>query len=185
MINFLEIKDNLEYKDFAQNLYNEAFPIEERWDFNAILNNNNNKFYAILDGDIPIGITTIWEFLDFNYIEYLAIDKKFRGKNYGSKILTQILESLKDKLIVIEVEPYDLNEIAKKRIDWYLRFGFILADYDYNMACINEKKEEGTIKMKIMTTRKIKDKEEHDKITDYLYKNIYKPRLDNIDKQKI
>ncbi len=39
--------------------------------------------------------------------------------------------------------------------------------------------------MKIMTTRKIKDKEEHDKITDYLYKNIYKPRLDNIDKQKI
>ena len=115
MINFLEIKDNLKYKDFAQNLYNEAFPIEERWDFNAILNNNNNKFYAILDGDIPIGITTIWEFLDFNYIEYLAIDKKFRGKNYGSKILTQILESLKDKLIVIEVEPYDLNEIAKLR----------------------------------------------------------------------
>ena len=66
-----------------------------------------------------------------------------------------------------------------------MRFGFILADYDYNMACINEKKEEGTIKMKIMTTRKIKDKEEHDKITDYLYKNIYKPRLDNIDNQKI
>ena len=86
MINFLEIKDNLKYKDFAQNLYNEAFPIEERWDFDAILNNNNNKFYAILDGDIPVGITTIWEFLDFNYIEYLAIDKKFRGKNYGSKI---------------------------------------------------------------------------------------------------
>ena len=78
MINFLEIKDNLKYKDFAQNLYNEAFPIEERWDFNAILNNNNNKFYAILDGDIPVGITTIWEFSDFNYIEYLAIDKKFR-----------------------------------------------------------------------------------------------------------
>ena len=38
--------------------------------------------------------------------------------------------------------------------------------------------------MKIMTTRKIKDKEEHDKITDYLYKNIYKPRLEIINKSK-
>lgn len=186
MIKFLEIKDNLKYKDFAQNVYNEAFPVEERWDFNLILKDNNNyKFYAILDGDIPVGITMIWEFSDFNFIEYLAIDKKLRGKNYGSKILPQILDSLKDKLIVIEVEPYNLNEIAKKRIDWYLNYNFILADYDYNMPCINEEKEAGTMKMKIMTTKKIKDKEEHDKITNYLYRNVYKPRLDKINKQKI
>ena len=97
------------------------------------------------------------------------------------KILTQILESLKDKFVVIEVEPSDLNEIAKKRIDWYLRFGFILADYDYNMPCFDyNNKKNSVLRMKIMTTKKIENKEEHDKITNYLYENVYKPRLAQI-----
>ncbi len=189
MIKFVEIKyndneeNNLKYKNFAKTLYNEAFPIEERWDFDAVFENklnNNYKFYCFLDGEIPIGIAIIWTLEYFNFIEYLAIDKKFRGKNYGSKILTQILDLLKDKFIVIEVEPSDLNEIAKKRIDWYLRFGFILADYDYNMPCFDyDNKENGksVLRMKIMTTKKIENKEEHDKITNYLYENIYKQRL--------
>lgn len=189
MIKFLEIKhdneeNNLKYKNFAKKLYNEAFPIEERWDFDSIFENklnNNCKFYSFLDGDIPIGIAIIWNLEYFNFIEYLAIDKKCRGKNYGSKILTQILESLKDKFVVIEVEPSDLNEIAKKRIDWYLRFGFILADYDYNMPCFDyNNKKNSVLRMKIMTTKKIETKEEHDKITNYLYENIYKPRLTQI-----
>ena len=187
MIKFLEIKhdneeNNLKYKNFAKNLYNEAFPIEERWDFDSVFENklnNNCKFYSFLDGDTPIGIAIIWNLEYFNFIEYLAIDKKCRGKNYGSKILTQILESLKDKFVVIEVEPSDLNEIAKKRIDWYLRFGFILADYDYNMPCFDyNNKKNSVLRMKIMTTKKIETKEEHDKITNYLYENVYKPRLD-------
>lgn len=183
MIKFLEIKDNLQYKDFAKKLYDEAFPIEERWDFDAILENKENKkynFYSLLDGDVPIGIIIIWDLEYFNFIEYLAIDKKFRGKNYGSQILIQILDSLKDKLMVIEVEPYDLNEIAKKRIDWYLRHGFILAEYDYDMPFIDKDKKASKMRMKIMTTKKIKDKEEHDKITNHLYENIYKTRLNEI-----
>lgn len=183
MIKFLEIKDNLQYKDFAKKLYEEAFPINERWDFEAILENKENKnynFYSLLDGYVPIGIIIIWNLEYFNFIEYFAIDKKFRGKNYGSQILTQILDSLKDKLMVIEVEPYDLNEIAKKRIDWYLKHNFILAEYDYGMPFIDENKKADKMKMKIMTTKKIKDKEEHDEITNHLYENIYKTRLDNI-----
>ena len=188
MINFLELnknneENNSEYKNFAKKLYNEAFPIEERWDFDAVFGNklnNNYKFYSFLDGDAPIGIAIIWTLEYFNFIEYLAIDKKFRGKNYGSKILTQILDLLKDKFVVIEVEPSDLNEIAKKRIDWYLRFGFILADYDYNMPCFDYGKKNSVLRMKIMTTKKIESKEEHDKITNYLYENIYKPRLNKI-----
>ncbi len=182
MIQFLEIKDNLQYKDFAKTLYEEAFPIEERWNFDAILENNENKnysFYSLLDGDIPIGIVIIWNLEYFNFIEYFAVDKKFRGKNYGSQILIQILDSLKDKLTVIEVEPYELNEIAKKRINWYLRHNFILAEYDYDMPIIDKNKKAGKMKMKIMTTKKIKNREEHDKITNSLYEYIYKTRLEN------
>lgn len=193
MIEFLEIKENLEYKDFAKNLYNEAFPPEERWNFEATIENENKdnyNFYIIKDGDIPIGFIMIWDFYnsskyaeskDFVFIEYLAIDKKLRGKNYGSKVLNKIFDSLKDKLIVIEVEPYDLNETAKKRIGWYLRYGFILSDYDYDMPYFKNGKKL-KLNLKIMSTKKFKSKEEHDKITAYLYERIYKPRLEEIEK---
>ena len=40
------------------------------------------------------------------------------------------------------------------------------------------------MKMKIMTSRKIQDKEEHDNITKIIYNKVYKPRLDEIDKWK-
>ena len=185
MIKLIEMKYDLKNKNFYEELYNEAFPPEERWSFSMTLQNKGNhnyKFYCILDDEAPIGLTMLWYLDDFNYGEYLAIDKKLRGKNYGSEVLTKILDMLKDKLIVIEVEPYELNEIAKKRIDWYKRFGLILAEYDYDMPCIDKDNKISTMKMRIMTSRAIKSKEEHDKITKILYDKVYKPRLDEIDK---
>ncbi|MDO6993106.1 GNAT family N-acetyltransferase [Brachyspira innocens] len=187
MIKLIEMKYNLENIDFYKKLYNDAFPKEERWSFDMILenkDNNNYKLYAVLDDNMPIGLTMIWNLDDFNFGEYLAIDKKLRGKKYGSEVLIKILDMLKDKLIVIEVEPYELNEIAKKRIEWYKRFGFILADYEYDMPSLDENNKISSIKMKIMTSRKLKNKEEHDNITKTLYETIYKPRLDEIDKWK-
>lgn len=187
MIKFIEMKEDLKNKDFYKDLYNDAFPPEERWNFDMTLENkhkDNYKFYGILDDDTPIGLTMLWDLDDFNYGEYLAIDKKFRGNKYGTEVLTKILKMLSDKLIVIEVEPYDLNEIAKKRIEWYQRFGLVLSEYDYDMPCIDENKNISSIKMKIMTSRKIQNKEEHDNITKILYNRIYKPRLDELDKWK-
>ncbi|WP_300711575.1 GNAT family N-acetyltransferase [uncultured Brachyspira sp.] len=187
MIKLIEMKEDLKNKDFYKNLYNEAFPPEERWNFDMTLENEDNsnyKFYAILDDDAPIGLTLLWDLDDFNYGEYLAIDKKLRGKKYGSEVITKILEILSNKLIVIEVEPYDLNEIAKKRIEWYQRFGLILSDYNYDMPYIDENKKISSIKMKIMTSIKIKSKEEHDNIIKIIYNKVYKPRLEKIDKWK-
>ncbi|MEI0488201.1 GNAT family N-acetyltransferase [Brachyspira pulli] len=185
MIKLIEMKDNLQNKEFYRNLYNDAFPPEERWNFDMTLENKDNhnyKFYAILDDDTPIGLTMLWDLEDFNYGEYLAIDKNLRGKKYGSEVLTKILDILKNKLIVIEVEPYDLDEIARKRIEWYKRFGLILAEYDYDMPCIDKSNNISTMKMKIMTSREIQSKEEHDNITSIIYKKVYKPRLDELDK---
>ena len=185
MIRLIEMKNDLQNKNFYEELYNDAFPPEERWSFAMTLENKDNhnyKFYGILDDETPIGLTMLWYLEYFNYGEYLAIDKKLRGKNYGSEVLVKILDMLKDKLIVIEVEPYDLNEIAQKRIEWYKRYGFILAEYDYDMPCIDKNNQISTMKMKIMTSENIKSKEEHDSITKILYNKVYKPRLDEIDK---
>ena len=59
-----------------------------------------------------------------------------------------------------------------------------IPDHEYDMPCINENQEISTMKMKIMTSRKIQDKEEHDNITKIIYNKVYKPRLDEIDKWK-
>lgn len=187
MIKLIEMINDLQNKEFYKNLYNDAFPPEERWNFDMILENKDNhnyKLYAILDDDTPIGLTMLWDLGDFNYGEYLAIDKNLRGKKYGSEVLTKILDMLKDKLIVIEVEPYDLDEIARKRIEWYKRFGLILAEHDYDMSCIDKNNNISTIKMKIMTSREIQNKEEHDNITSIIYKKVYKPRLDEFERWK-
>ncbi|WP_300747939.1 GNAT family N-acetyltransferase [uncultured Brachyspira sp.] len=187
MIKLIEIKHNSENIDFYKQLYNDAFPKEERWSFDMIMenkDNNNYKSYSILDEDIPIGFTVIWHLDNINYVEYLAIDKKLRGRKYGSEVLTKILNMINDKLIVIEVEPYELNETAKKRIEWYKRFGLILADYDYDMPCLDKNNKISSIKMKIMTNRNLENKEQHDNIIKILYDKIYKTRLDEIDKWK-
>ncbi|WP_281817364.1 GNAT family N-acetyltransferase [Brachyspira pilosicoli] len=186
IIKLIEMKNDLNNKNTYHQIFNDAFPIEERWNFDMILENKNEssyKFYSILDDDKPIGLTMIWSFEKFYYGEYLAIDKNLRGKNYGSEVLTKIFDMHNDKLIVIEVEPYDLNDIAKRRIDWYKRFGFILSDYDYDMPCIKDGKKD-TMKMKIMTNREIKSKDEYNNIITTLYNKVYSPRLDNIDNWK-
>ncbi|WP_157151072.1 GNAT family N-acetyltransferase [Brachyspira sp. SAP_772] len=186
MIKLIEMKNNLKNKNVYHQIFNEAFPIEERWNFEMILENKSNsryKFYSILDDDKPIGLTMIWIFEKFYFGEYLAIDKNLRGKNYGSQVLNKIFDMHDDKLIVIEVEPYDLNDIAKRRINWYKRCGFILSDYDYDMPCIKDGKRD-TMKMQIMTNKEIQTKEEYNNIITTLYDKVYNPRLDNINNWK-
>ena len=186
MIKLIEMKNDIKNKNVYHQIFNDAFPIEERWNFDMLFENKNNssyKLYSILDDDNPIGLTMIWRFEEFYYGEYLAIDKNLRGKNYGSQVLNKIFDMHNDKLIVIEVEPYDLNDIAKRRIDWYKRFGLILSDYDYDMPCIKDGKKD-TMKMKIMTNREIKTKEQYNNIITTLYNKVYGPRLESIYKWK-
>ncbi len=187
MLSLIDVKNNSEYIDKSRVVYNEAFLPEERWNFDLTIENRENfnyTFYSIVDDENNnfVGIVMIWTFDEFYYIEYIAIDKNLRGNNYGSKAISNVLDMLNDKFTVLEVEPYDLNEIAKKRIEWYKRFDFILSDYEYNMPSIDKENKASTIKMQIMTNKEIKSKDEFDNITKILIDNVYKPRLDNIAK---
>ena len=62
IIKLIEMKNDLNNKNTYHQIFNDAFPIEERWNFDMILENKNEssyKFYSILDDDKPIGLTMI------------------------------------------------------------------------------------------------------------------------------
>lgn len=117
-------------------IYEESFPIEERreWGKLKLLLEGTNEFfnaYAILRDTMFIGFITSWVFPDAIYIEHFATDPAMRGGGFGSEALKQLVEST-SLPIVLEVEPAESGETARRRIDFYRRHGFRdLPDYNY------------------------------------------------------
>lgn len=153
----------------AKQLYEEAFPLEERRPWMSILANNKKEcfdFFVIQDGGLFVGIISIWQFDDFNYIEHFAISPMLRSQGFGSKVIELVREKY-TKPFVIEVELPE-NTLAIKRIDFYKRLGFFLRPEDY----IQPPYTEGLpfVSMNIMTTDNTIGFE-HIKLT--LYKEIY------------
>lgn len=80
------------------------------------------------------------EFSDFVYIDFLLVSDKARGKGIGRKVMEDL--RLKNKMIIIEVEPADENNPdSSKRLRFYERLGFKLAesiDYMFQAFVIND-----------------------------------------------
>lgn len=116
------------YKDKIENLYLNAFPVEERfpfWILNECSKENNSNLYAILDNNEFIGMSYIVKCDEAYYLMYLAVEPNLRNKKYGSKILSDLKEKYKTLFLSID-EPTD--EMSVRRKNFYLKNGF----YDTN-----------------------------------------------------
>lgn len=113
----------------AENIYISAFPPEERRPWHDIISRDADSssvlsLFGIYCENSLAGILSIWKFDTIRYIEHLAIADTMRGFGIGSQALTALIAS--DPLpIVIEVEPESLGDIARRRINFYRRHGFI------------------------------------------------------------
>ena len=73
----------------------------------------------------------------YSYAAFLAVTEKLRGKGYGQKILTDILEKNKKECpLIAEVEsPTQIDapnlEIRKRRFAFYMRNGIIDTGLQY------------------------------------------------------
>lgn len=112
-------------------LYQDAFPREERRDLNVLmdmLDEDPMSFRAVLCGSLPVGLLVYWEFAGFLYVEHLAVMPGHRGKGVGHQVLKILLQ--KGVPILLEVEiPYD--EASSMRVDFYNRSGFSALPIDY------------------------------------------------------
>ena len=118
--------------DFCWTLYVEAFPEEERRALGyhlETLERDAFRFEVILLDDEPIGFFGWWDLDDFRYVEHFATSPDVRGRGYGEEALRQFIgEGVKP--VILEVEP-PVEEIARRRIGFYERVGFILNPHAY------------------------------------------------------
>lgn len=116
---------------WAMKILEISFPKSERRDDNdqlMAMTNEDYNFCLICDGNLRIGVVGFWETDDFIYLENFCIDLEHRNRGYGS----QTLELLKktNKLFILEIEP-PIDEISKRRCDFYRRNGMAINSYDH------------------------------------------------------
>ena len=134
MIRFQPITtSDVQHYKFMEELLVESFPPEEYRELehlreytDRIGNFHNN---IIFDDDLPIGFITYWDFDEFYYVEHFATNPALRNGGYGKSTLEHLCEFLK-RPIVLEVER-PVEEMAKRRINFYQRHGFTLWEKDY------------------------------------------------------
>ncbi|MBO9730402.1 MAG: GNAT family N-acetyltransferase [Chitinophaga sp.] len=107
-----------------QDLYEEAFPKEERrpWPQQlSLIAAGKIRILRISKGDLFAGFVFYWHLPLFNFIEHFAIHADARGGGAG----TQVMQLLEKQLgtIILEVEP-PITEQAIRRIAFYERLGY-------------------------------------------------------------
>ena len=113
-------------------VYEKTFPEEERRNkeqFLKLIENPDVYIFSIKKDETAIGYLILWELSGFYFLEHFEVFEEFRNQNFGSEILKNLQE--KFEKIVLETEPENLNEIAKRRIGFYKKNGFTVVDETY------------------------------------------------------
>jgi ribosomal protein S18 acetylase RimI-like enzyme len=127
------IKVQIEDFDEAYSCIEESFPLCERRTYQeakAVLQSKEYTLFHIEESGKKIGLLGVWLLDGFCFIEHFAIYPCFRNNGFGAKALT--LAKSKWKTLVLEVEP-DTTEIAKRRLNFYKRNGFLQNEFEYKL----------------------------------------------------
>ena len=112
--------------------YSRCFPEEERRDrqqFEELFLHPHVSVYSISQANKPIGYIVIWQLQEAIFLEHFEVFEDYRGLNLGSLILKEIQQRF--ATIILETEPSTLSELANRRVNFYIRNGFIIVDEAY------------------------------------------------------
>lgn len=119
---------------YACQLYEEAFPIEERRNTSEwLLEYQQNPLFNILcikQERSCQGILSYWDFESFYYVEHFAISSQNRGAGIGSAALELFTTTHALYPIILEVEP-DTDDTTHRRILFYKKHRFQIIDHPY------------------------------------------------------
>ena len=110
------------YINKVKYLFEHAFPIEERPPFSWFIKMDKNQFYAVEDDGVFIGLVSLVEYQDLLYILFLAVKKTFRGKRYGSTILSDVLNKYQGKRVFLMAEDPSIPNYNQEERDSRIRF---------------------------------------------------------------
>ena len=143
MLRTVQVNGSNANNEEIRKIYESAFTGGEQYPYPDIIriitdNPENSDFTAYYDGDLLIGLTMVYILKRFVFGGYFAVREDLRGKGYGEKILTGLLEKYsKGKPFIIGVEsPLEQNapnpEIRKRRHAFFIRKGLRDTGVSYN-----------------------------------------------------
>ncbi len=121
--------------------YEKTFPEDERRSkdqFLSLLENPDCFIFGVHNEENLVGYLILWEFENFHFLEHFEVFEEFRNLKLGSEILLVLKEKFGQ--ILLESEPESLNELAERRINFYLRNGFSIISEDYNQPSYGDGK---------------------------------------------
>ncbi|MCD1118819.1 GNAT family N-acetyltransferase [Chryseobacterium turcicum] len=140
---FLQITSHDDYRvEQIFKSYSTTFPAEERreWpQFIKLFDHPNVKIISVLNHSENIGYLIIWELTNYVFVEHFEVFAEFRNQKLGSHITDYLFKNY--PRIILEIEPEDLNEDAKRRFSFYKRNGFNLIDETYVQPSYGEGKK--------------------------------------------
>lgn len=171
-MDFTPFSQSSEHTAFAEQLLQEAFPIEERPLFATIQKRDKDIYHLCVtenDGTM-IGILAYWTFDKVLYVEHFAVCEELRNKGLGGNVLDKFLSLQPEGTqVVLEAELPD-NALAKRRIGFYQRHGFTANTFDYLQPpyhCGGE-----LLPMVLMSIIPL-GKKDFEKIRETLYNKVY------------
>ncbi|MBR1517420.1 MAG: GNAT family N-acetyltransferase [Bacteroidales bacterium] len=171
MITFTPLADS-DHQHFAKDLFESAFPEEERPPFGRLKKRNNSRFHFLVatteDDDEPIGILSYWRFDDFTYVEHFAIAEELRNQGLGKAVFLNFV-SQQTQQIVMEVEPSH-DEMSDHRIEFYASMGFVQNPQPYEQPSYHG--DSRRIPMIIMSKLPLDD-DEFEEVKRQIYSEVY------------
>ena len=131
-----------EYNDIGaiEEIYNEAFPKSERKPFSIILGHNESGAGSVLkitlDGAL-VGFFFTYFHRDFAMVDYFAIHKDYRNSGIGEIALSLLRDEYAEKRIFLEIEDPNASEMAKRRLGFYKRCGFLQVGTYVNLFTVD------------------------------------------------
>ena len=98
MITFKTLAES-DHPHFAESLFEEAFPEQERPPFSSLRHRDAGKFHFLVaeNGDDPVGILTYWTFEDLVYVEHFAIAEELRNQGIGKATFLNFLSQQQEQ----------------------------------------------------------------------------------------
>lgn len=118
--------------DAAYALLEASFPpVERRTEEGqrALLSRPEYRLLACRADGETLALLAEWRLNHFVFVEHFAVVPGRRGGGLGGRLLEQYLAGV-NAPVILEVEPPQ-TEIAKRRIGFYQRHGFVLNAYAY------------------------------------------------------
>ena len=169
MITFTPLAES-DHSHFAQQLFEEAFPEQERPPFSTIRQRDAGQFHFLVaeNGDEPVGILTYWTFEELIYVEHFAIAEELRNQGLGKAVFLNFL-SQQTEQVVLEIELPNTEE-ADHRMEFYASMGFFRNPQPYTQPSYHH--DGRTVPMIIMSKYELDD-DEFEEIRHLLYHKVY------------